>query len=121
MTSGAKQLSLPGFLASGAERLLSDSNPWWRGERLFGLPPHRRWAFAPTLEGLRRGLAPITVLRGPRQVGKTTLLNQVIDTLLNEGVQPHRIFRIRFAHRVDPAVHVADDALKRRTTRLANA
>ena len=94
--SKATQLTLPGLLADGAERILRDSNPWWRGERLFGLPPVRRWAFAPTLKGLKSGLAPVTVLRGPRQVGKTTTLNQVIDTLLNEGVEPKRIFRVQF-------------------------
>ena len=94
--SKASQLTLPGLLADGAERILRDSNPWWRGERLFGLPPVRRWAFTPTLKGLKTGLAPVTVLRGPRQVGKTTTLNQVIDTLLNEGVEPKRIFRVQF-------------------------
>ena len=61
---------------------LHDDNPWWRGERLFGLPSLRRWAFDAVLSGVQRGLTPATVLRGPRQVGKTTLLNQVIDVLL---------------------------------------
>lgn len=96
MTDRTRQLTLPGLLASGAERVLRDSNPWWRDERLFGVPPVRRWAFAPTLKGLRTGLAPVTVLRGPRQVGKTTLLNQIVDTLLDEGVEPKRIFRVQF-------------------------
>ncbi len=96
MSAASAQLTLPGLLADGAERVLRDSNPWWRGERLFGLPPVRRWAFGPTLKGLKAGLAPVTVLRGPRQVGKTTTLNQIIDTLLNEGVEPKRIFRVQF-------------------------
>lgn len=97
MSEGSRQLTLPGVLvATGAERVLRDSNPWWRGERLFGVPPVRRWAFAPTLKGLRSGLAPVTVLRGPRQVGKTTLLNQIVDTLLDEGIAPQRIFRVQF-------------------------
>ena len=78
------------------ERILQDSNPWWRGERLFGLPSTRRWAFTPTLRGLKEGLAPVTVLRGPRQVGKTTTLNQIVDALLDEGVAPKRIFRVQF-------------------------
>lgn len=78
------------------EATLRDSNPWWRGEKLFNLPPLRRWAFGPVLDGLKRGLAPVTVLRGPRQVGKTTLLNQTIDALLTEGVSPSRIFRVQF-------------------------
>ena len=75
---------------------LQDDNPWWRGERLFGLPGLRRWAFQPVLYGVKQGLTPATVLRGPRQVGKTTLLNQVIDALLDEGVSPRRIFRVQF-------------------------
>ena len=70
-----------------------DDNPWWRGERLFGLPSLRRWAFDAVLTGVQRGLTPATVLRGPRQVGKTTLLNQVIDALLAQGVAGRRIFR----------------------------
>jgi len=41
-------------------------------------------------------MASITVLRGPRQVGKTTLLEQVIDKLLDEGVNPKRILRVQF-------------------------
>jgi hypothetical protein len=56
----------------------------------------RRWAFDPILRGLRGGPAPVTVLRGPRQVGKTTLLAQAIDQLLEEGVAPIRIFRVQF-------------------------
>lgn len=96
MSRPAAQLTLPGLLASGAERSLRDSNPWWRGERIFGLPPVRRWAFGPAHKGLVRGLAPVTVLRGPRQVGKTTLLNQIVDRLLSDGVDPMRIFRVQF-------------------------
>jgi predicted AAA+ superfamily ATPase len=36
------------------------------------------------------------LLRGPRQVGKTTLLVQVIHALLDDGVAPERIFRVQF-------------------------
>jgi len=75
---------------------LQDDNPWWRSERLFGLPRLRRWAFDAVLSGVQRGLTPATVLRGPRQVGKTTLLNQVIDALLAQGVAGWRIFRVQF-------------------------
>lgn len=56
----------------------------------------RRWAFEPVYRGLTRGLTPAVVLRGPRQVGKTTLLAQVIDQLLREGVAATRIFRVQF-------------------------
>lgn len=91
-----KQRTLFSLLPSGLEATLHEDNPWWRGERIFGLPETRRWAFAPVLDGVKSGATPITVLRGPRQVGKTTLLNQTITALLDEGVAPRRIFRVQF-------------------------
>ena len=91
-----KNLTLFALLSEGMEATIRDDNPWWRGERIAGLPPMRRWAFGPVLNGLNKGLAPVTVLRGPRQVGKTTLLNQSIQELLDNGVAPTRIFRLQF-------------------------
>ncbi len=91
-----KQQSLFSLLAQGLEATLREDNPWWRGERIFALPAMQRWAFAPLLAGVKNGPTAITVLRGPRQIGKTTLLNQVIHALLDEGVAPHRLFRVQF-------------------------
>jgi uncharacterized protein len=71
-------------------------NPWWRGEPIADLPRFRRWALAPVLQWVERGPAPATVVRGPRQVGKTSLMNQVIGELLAQGVAPRRIFRVNF-------------------------
>lgn len=73
-----------------------DANPWWRGERPFGVPVVRRWAFSPVFKSLQGGLAPATVLRGPRQVGKTTLLKQIVIDLLDQGVDPRRILHVPF-------------------------
>lgn len=89
-------MTLFSVIPSAFERDLRDSNPWWGGRPLPPLPSFRRWAFGTVLKGLKTGLAPAVVLRGPRQVGKTTLLNQVIETLLGEGVEPHRILRVQF-------------------------
>ncbi|MHB1699484.1 MAG: ATP-binding protein [Acidobacteriaceae bacterium] len=83
---------LPGAL----EANVRDGNPWWRGERISGLPGYRRWAYGTILRSLKQGLAPVTVLRGPRQVGKTTLLSQVIQAVLDEGTPPSRVFRVQF-------------------------
>ena len=91
-----RQLTLERLLSSGAERDLRSANPWWQGDRLYDVPTIKRWAYAPVLKGLLRGLAPVTVLRGPRQVGKTTLLNQIIEELLAQRVNPKRIFRVQF-------------------------
>ena len=89
-------MTLLHLLNSGLERTIREMNPWWRGEPVPDVLPYRRWAFAPVLEGVRGGLAPAVLLRGPRQVGKTTLQLQVIDQLLREGVHPLRILRLQF-------------------------
>ena len=88
--------TVAGLLPPGLEGTIRDDNPWWKGERLFGLPPFRRWVFPVIRSALTKGLAPVQVLRGPRQVGKTTLLNQVIQDLLHEGVKPHQLLRVQF-------------------------
>lgn len=91
-----RQLNRATLLSTGLEETLRRGNPWWQGERLYGLPKTRRWPYSYVMHGLKRGMAPITVLRGPRQIGKTTLLNQAIDAALSEGVAGNRILRIQF-------------------------
>jgi predicted AAA+ superfamily ATPase len=83
---------LPGNL----EANIRDSNPWWRGERIAGLQKRIRSSYPQVMRSLKNGLAPVTVLRGPRQVGKTTLLNQIIQSLLDAGLSPSSILRFQF-------------------------
>jgi predicted AAA+ superfamily ATPase len=78
------------------EANIRDSNAWWRGEGIAGVAPRVRSIYTQLSRYLKQGLAPVTVLRGPRQVGKTTVLTQVIDSLLREGVEPARILRVQF-------------------------
>jgi predicted AAA+ superfamily ATPase len=60
------------------------------------LPPVRRWAFSIAMRRLQKGLTKVTVLRGPRQVGKSTLIRQMIESLLEQGVQAQSIFMVQF-------------------------
>lgn len=84
-------------LPGEVESYLHDTNPWWHEKPMRPLPPTRRWLFDIALQRLQTGLAPVTVLRGPRQVGKTTLQEHIIAYLLQQAnVAPRRILRIQF-------------------------
>src|SRR5947209_5036952 len=74
-----KQRQLFQLLSEGLEITIRNANPWWRAEPIAEVPAFHRWAFEPVYTRLTRGLAPAIVLRGPRQIGKTTLLNQIVD------------------------------------------
>jgi len=71
-------------------------NPWWRNESLPDLPEFHRWAFKRLKHLLDNGMTPATVLRGPRRVGKTILLKQIIKDLLNEGVPAGHLLYVPF-------------------------
>lgn len=73
-------------------------NPWWTGRALPRLPEFHRWPFDKLLAGIaaERPLAPIFVIRGPRQIGKTTLQLQIIERLIADGMDPKRILRVQF-------------------------
>ncbi len=83
-------------LPAALTEFISSTNPWWEGKPGRVLPPFKRWAFSTTRVRLDAGLAPIVVLRGPRQVGKTTIQEQLIQDYLKQGIDPHRILRLQF-------------------------
>lgn len=84
-------------LSQQMEDFLFEINPWWQGKPAPRLPPFRRFLFKPLLQRLKNGLAPVTVLRGPRQVGKTTLQQQIIECLLAiEKINSRQILRVQF-------------------------
>lgn len=84
---------LPGHI----ELRLSEGNPWWSNRPGRPLPVFKRWPFASILRVLEKKLAPVTLLRGPRRVGKTTLQNQVINHLIARGkAKPTEIMHVQF-------------------------
>ncbi len=88
--------SLLTLLAEGLAANLYRLNPWWKGLPQAPLPSTKRWAFPIAWQRLQSGLTKATVLSGPRQVGKSTLVLQIIEKLLAEGNAPQRIFYIQF-------------------------
>jgi len=84
-------------LPPAVDEFLRSTNPWWEGKPGPQVPPYRRWAFQATLKKMDSGLAPAVVLRGPRQVGKTTLQQQLIGYLAAErNIEARRILRVQF-------------------------
>lgn len=71
-------------------------NPWWKGDAMRRLPITRRHLVDQIHRRFQMNLAPIVVVRGSRQVGKTTACEQVINDLLNSGIAPKRILRVQF-------------------------
>jgi hypothetical protein len=80
------------------ERLIDNLhrlNPYWRGDPLPVLPKTRRHLVAQIKRRMEMRLAPVVVVRGPRQIGKTTAQLQILDDLLAGGVSPQRILRLQ--------------------------
>jgi predicted AAA+ superfamily ATPase len=80
-------------------QVLARFNPWWRDEPLSGLPLWQRAAMHTLLGWLvDPPVHRATLLSGARQVGKTTLLLQVVRALLAQGVPPSNILYVTFDH-----------------------
>ena len=75
---------------------LYNFNPWWEGDPMPPEPSTRRHLVAQIWRRLDSNVAPVAVVRGPRQIGKSTALNQLIGDLLDQGTDPRRILRIQF-------------------------
>lgn len=85
------QAEIPGDL----ELTLRRMNPWWSGQPLQQLPPHRRHLVGQIQRRIEQRLAPIVVVRGARQIGKTTSQLQVLEELLAGGIPPDHILRVQ--------------------------
>jgi len=79
------------------EEHLLRMNPWWRGEYGKEVPPKRRAIYTVIFRRLMGNFEQGTAVRGPRQVGKTTLQKQIIkDMLLTRGATPETIIYVQF-------------------------
>lgn len=79
--------------------LLIQYNPWWRDGRVPPklVPAHRRLAYDTAENMLHHGdLRRFIILSGARRIGKTTIMYQLIEDLLQKGVPARNIVYLSF-------------------------
>lgn len=82
-------------------KVLTGFNPWWKtGSVHYAfLKKYKRVAFTEALNRLEEtNIRRNVILSGARRVGKTTIMYQIIDKLLNENVAPEKIVFISMDH-----------------------
>lgn len=81
-------------------QVLRDLNPWWVDPKSVrpAPPAYRRRRVREVFDRLSTKGKLIEILRGPRQVGKTTAIYQIVEELLRRGTRASDILFVRFDH-----------------------
>lgn len=82
-------------------KLLYSYNPWWRVGTMPQdmVKPTKRFAYFESMHWLEHtSVRRFVLLSGARRVGKTTIMYQMIQSLLDKGVQPKSILYVSFDH-----------------------
>ncbi len=90
-------------------KVLWQYNPWWRTPLAIKeeSKPQKRLAYYEALNTLmHRSIRRFAVLSGMRRVGKTTILYQIIDHLIDEGINPKNILYVTFDNPILKLVNV---------------
>lgn len=90
-------------------KVLRQYNSWWRNpsEIKENNKPQKRLAYYEALRVMRhKSVRRFAVLSGARRVGKTTIMYQIIDTLIDEGVNPKNIIYISFDNPIIKLVNI---------------
>ena len=89
-------MALEEYSGRSLRMILSRQNPWWTKESgavtRVGIPAYVRKDLACVIDSL--GDHRIHAVVGPRQIGKTTMLKQLVAKLTGEGCDPRRIMYI---------------------------
>lgn len=79
--------------------LIIQYNPWWKGVPVSEdlAPPQRRFAYYEAKKLLeQRDLRRFVILSGARRVGKTTIMYQLIQSLLQKGIPARNVVYLSF-------------------------
>lgn len=90
-------------------KVLRQYNPWWRTPSAIKeeSKPQKRLAYYEALKILKhKSIRRFAVLSGVRRVGKTTIMYQIIDKLIEDGIDPKNIFYVTFDNPILKLVNV---------------
>lgn len=90
-------------------KVLRQYNPWWRSPLSIKeeSKPQKRLAYYEALKMIKHTtIRRFAVLSGARRVGKTTIMYQMIDNLIDEGVNPGNILYVSFDNPIVKLVSV---------------
>ncbi len=92
-------------------KALRQYNPWWRVSSAIKeeSKPQKRLAYYEALKMLKHeSIRRFVVLSGVRRVGKTTILYQIMDQLIEEGVNPKNILYVTFDNPILKLINVEE-------------
>lgn len=90
-------------------KVLRQYNPWWRNPSAIKdeSKPQKRLAYYEALKIMKhKTLRRFAVLSGTRRVGKTTIMYQMINHLIEEGINPRNILYVSFDNPMVKLVNV---------------
>lgn len=90
-------------------KVLRQYNPWWRNPTAIKeeSKPQKRLAYYEALKMVKhKTLRRFVVLSGARRVGKTTIMYQMIDNLIDEGINPKNILYVSFDNPIVKLINV---------------
>lgn len=90
-------------------KVLRQYNPWWRTPLAIKeeSKPQKRMAFYEALKILNhKSIRRFAILSGVRRVGKTTIMYQMIDKLIEDGVKPKNILYATFDNPILKLINV---------------
>lgn len=90
-------------------KVLRQYNPWWRNPLAIKEEnkPQKRLAYYEALRMIsHKTIRRFAVLSGARRVGKTTIMYQMMNSLIDEGVSPKNILYVSFDNPIVKLVNV---------------
>lgn len=90
-------------------KVLRQYNPWWRTPSVIKeeSKPQKRLAYYEAIKMLKhKSIRRFIVLSGVRRVGKTTIMYQIVDNLIDEGINPKNILYATFDNPILKLINV---------------